>query len=332
MSCWILARQSAADLLHELHRVAVGLVGEMQIDHGGVDVLVAEERLDGVEAGPGFEHVRGKRMAQRVDAHVRNIEFLAGGNKEALERGDRHGIGGRVHARPSPVDMPMALSDIRKKQERVFVKLPKVNKVAEHGRRKRDHPILVALAVADDELVFSARNVVDGKRKALGKAQPAAVDELERGAVAAQAHMVEQIVDLLAGEHGRKLVMVLGFDLRKDGPVVVAELIDKEKPGRGDGLSDGPRPPALDRLDVEDVVAKLVLGNHFRIAGAVLVDEAHVPVVGIAGAVGIGAQGQPLGKLRHRRVRMVVRERVVALATIRVREGPSRGNRRERRG
>ena len=69
--------------------------------------------------------------------------------------------------------------------------------------------------------------------------------------------MEEQLADLLAGEDVRQLVMVFGFDLGKDLPVIVPEHLDEEEAGRGGGLADGLGLPVLDVFDVEDVVAEL---------------------------------------------------------------------------
>ena len=57
----------------------------------------------------------------------------------------------------------------------------------------------MVLGRADPELAFVADNVVDGQAQALGESQTAAVDELERDAVA-EANMFQQVMNLGSGE------------------------------------------------------------------------------------------------------------------------------------
>lgn len=61
------ARQMATQLIHESQSVRRGLMGEVQIDHGGVDLLVAEQALDGVKMSAGFEQMSGEGMTQGMD-------------------------------------------------------------------------------------------------------------------------------------------------------------------------------------------------------------------------------------------------------------------------
>lgn len=85
----------------------------------------------------------------------------------------------------------------------------------------------MSLAVADEQFVFLAANVVDGQAQAFAQAQPAAVNQFQRGAIASQADEGEQVMDLLTREDRRERVVILGPDLGKDRPVTAPELIDK---------------------------------------------------------------------------------------------------------
>lgn len=53
-----------AELVHELQSFASALVGQMQVNHGGADLLVTEQFLDGVQMSTGFEQVGGETVAQ----------------------------------------------------------------------------------------------------------------------------------------------------------------------------------------------------------------------------------------------------------------------------
>jgi len=43
-------------------------IEDVRVDHGGLDVLVAEEFLHGADVVAGHEQVRGKAVAERVRA------------------------------------------------------------------------------------------------------------------------------------------------------------------------------------------------------------------------------------------------------------------------
>ena len=191
---------------------------------------------------------------------------------------------------------------------------PVVAQILQHQRRQRDDPVLMAFAIANDELVLVAEDVVNGQSEAFAQAQSAAVDELERRAIAAQANGAEQIMHLLAGEHGGKDVVILGADLGEDAPQGALEQLDKEELGAGQRLADGLGLPVLLELDEKQVVAQMRFLEGGRIALEVLVKQAHRAVVRVTGALGVVAQCEQLGELRHRRVGMLVIDRISGLS------------------
>src|SRR5215204_4738608 len=96
--------------------------------------------------------------------------------------------------------------------------------------------------------------------------QPATVDELERSAVAAQADVGQQVMDLLACEHGRKRIVIFGADLREESPVGMLKESDEEQAGSGARLADGLGCPMFFELYEEEVVPQLSLGDGGRVA------------------------------------------------------------------
>jgi hypothetical protein len=70
----------------------------MQVNHGAVDLGVAEQFLDGVQMRAGFQQVSGKTVAQGVHRSGRNVEFFASQDEQALQGIMRHGAGGLAHA------------------------------------------------------------------------------------------------------------------------------------------------------------------------------------------------------------------------------------------
>lgn len=175
-----------------------------------------------------------------------------------------------------------------------------------HGGWQRNDAILVSFAMADEELVFASGDVVNGQAQTFAQAQTATIDELERGAIAAQANVGEEVMNLPAGEHGRKGVVIFGADLSKDAPMRFTQQIDEAHFGGGDGLSDGLGAPMLLEFDEEEVVAQLGFGEVGRVAGEMLVDKPELAIVGVASAIGVVMQGQEIGEAIHRLIGVVI--------------------------
>jgi hypothetical protein len=158
-----LTGQPLAELVHQIQSIFGALVRQMQIDHRGGDLLVPEQFLDGVQMRSGFKQMRGEGMAQRMNRRVGNVELLAGEDQQPLQRGARHGAGRRVHSFGQSLRVVVAATDIWKDQERMLVDSPVAAEFLVHGGGQREDPILMSLAVADEQFVFFAANVVDGQ-------------------------------------------------------------------------------------------------------------------------------------------------------------------------
>ena len=63
---------------------------------------------------------------------------------------------------------------------------------------------------------------------------------------------------------------------------------------------------------MEKIVAKLRFQDQCRIAVAMFMDEAKIPIVCVTGIVIVIAQGQPLGKFGHGGPRMIVIQRIAS--------------------
>ena len=85
------ARQLLTKLIHEPQGILGGLMRDVEINHGGGDLLMAEQLLDGVQMRAGFEEMRGKGMTQRMDRSGGKVELFAGQDHEPLQRGTRDG-------------------------------------------------------------------------------------------------------------------------------------------------------------------------------------------------------------------------------------------------
>ena len=206
------------------------------------------------------------------------------------------------------------LACIGKQPARMAVKAPILAQILQHERRQRDDTVLMAFAIANDELALLAEDIVNGQREAFAQAQSTAVDELDRRAITPQANGAQEIMHLLTGEDGGKEVVILGADLGEDAPQGALEQLDKEEFCAGQRLADRLWLPVLVELDVKQVVAQMRFLQGGRVALEVLVQHTHRTVVRVTSALGIEAQCEQLRVLRHRQVRMLVIDRISCLS------------------
>ena len=191
---------------------------------------------------------------------------------------------------------------------------PVATQLLPEERGERNDPILVAFAIADDEFVLFAEDVVDGEAQALAQTKAAAVDELERGAITAKADALKEPMDLLTGEDGGKSVVIARANLGEESPVAMLEEIDEEEAGCGEGLTEGLGLPMLFELHEEEILTELGFGESGRIGGEVRVEEPDLTVIGVASAIGVVAQREEIGELSHGRVGMLVIDRINKVA------------------
>jgi len=310
-----LAWKSGAEALDQRAAVLLAAVREVEIDHGGVDVAVPEQGLDGVQAGTGLDQMGGEGMAQGVYRADGDVELLARLDHQALQRADGHGAHRLAHAAGDVPGRATSASDVGKEQQRMAVELPITAQVLDHNRGNGHHAAFVALAVADPQFAVRGVDIVDGQREALREAQPAAVNELEGNAVAAQPDVMEQADDFRTGQHDRMGFLVLSADLGEDFPLLAFKHADEEELRGGGPEANGLGLPAFDGLDVEEVIAQTFFGDDERITLGELVDEPHLAVIRMAGARGVELQGEELGKALHRGIGVRVVIERIALGT-----------------
>lgn len=59
----MLAWQITTEIFDEAQAVVLCLMGQVQVDHGGVDLLVPKQGLHGVQAGTAFHQMGRERMS-----------------------------------------------------------------------------------------------------------------------------------------------------------------------------------------------------------------------------------------------------------------------------
>ena len=137
-------------------------MGQVQVDHRRIDLFMPKELLDRVEMCAGLQQMRGKAMAQRMDGRRREIKLLAGHDDEALQGTVRHGSLCRSHPFCQSLGRLVAASHIGKQPARMPMKAPILAQILQHQRRQWDDTVLMAFAIANDELALIAENIVNG--------------------------------------------------------------------------------------------------------------------------------------------------------------------------
>ena len=107
--------QAAAESLHQGAAVFVASVGDMQIHHRGVDLLVSEQCLHGMQTCSGFDEMGCEAVTKGVERGIGNVEFLAGDYDQTLERTHGHRFGGAPHATRNLCRRASSASDIGEK-------------------------------------------------------------------------------------------------------------------------------------------------------------------------------------------------------------------------
>lgn len=278
----------------------------MEVNHGRGNLFVTEESLEGVEIGPVLSKMSGVTVTERMNGSLREVEFSPGGEHETLERAVRHRFLGLLHPFGQFAGIGRTATGFWKEEKGIFVKAPILSKILDHGSGDGDEAIFVTFPIADPEFVFLAPDVVDGEGKTFGEAQTTAVDQLEGSTVSTEANVLEQLNDLIASEDGRKFIVVLGFDFREDFPILPFEHVNEEEFGGSNGLADSLGLPLLDVFDKEEVVAKALFGDELRVHASPFVNEAHVAVIGMAGAGRGVAEAEKLGEPLHDGIGMVI--------------------------
>lgn len=250
----------------------VGTFHDVQINHGGGDIGMAEEVLDGADVGFGFEEVGGEGMAQGVGGDALGDSGLAHGVADLA----RHGVvveviagefsGARVRAEggggEEPVPTPLAtgvgpfaeqgLGHVAvsgtggETLEMVFPEACEVSGEPRfEGIWQGDDTVFAALAIVDGDGALAEIEVLDAQAHGYHEAEAAAVHDL--------GDEFPRIFQ--AGEHGA--AFLAGHD---DGRAALAT-------GRGDGI-EGEFPDAEHGLGEEDHgVECLFLGGGRRCAG-----------------------------------------------------------------
>jgi hypothetical protein len=107
-------------------------------------------------------------LTKRMDGSRQKIEFFAGDNDQPLKGRTGHGTGSRIHALGQRLRRTVvAATGIGEEQQWVTMESPVAAQLLPHGSGQRDNTVLVAFAVADEQFVFGAFDIVNGEPETL---------------------------------------------------------------------------------------------------------------------------------------------------------------------
>ena len=157
-------------------------LGQMQVDGGGLEVGVPEQRLHGRQVGAAFHQMRGETVAQQMRAHgfgdARSLRRFPAGFPEHFGRDrlvgaravDRAGKQVRLRLHPAPV-LAQGLQQLR---------------------AQRHIAVLAAFALADVDEHAVAVDILDLQLAQLGSAHTGRVQRHQHGAMKQIAGRVDQ--------------------------------------------------------------------------------------------------------------------------------------------
>jgi hypothetical protein len=155
-----------------------------------------QQDLDGLQVRPGLQQMRGERVAERMRGDPFSEPGLPGRSAtEAL-----HGTCRERTPRISGGEEPA----------RGTVPAPVATQMLQEGLRQRHVAIFAAFALADPQEHARTVNVAQLQREGLGQAQPRRIERHDQDAMLEVGDDPQETLDLLAAEHYRESLGLLG--------------------------------------------------------------------------------------------------------------------------
>ena len=215
----------------------------LRVKCGGVELGVAEQRLDDADVDTVLEQVRGKAVAQGVwPDPLGDIRGRGGLDDDAIQLSgaERHH---RVLAGEEPA--------IRAHDAQLSSGAPPVPKQHQQALGQHGVAIATALAAFDAQQHALAVDVAHLESRDLGDAQASAIGDRQRRLVLETRRGIEQSLHLLKRQHDRDLAgMGCSNQLAREvGPI---KCVGEEEPKRRDDAVHGRRRnPGISLLDLE---------------------------------------------------------------------------------
>jgi hypothetical protein len=233
--------------------------GDVDVEHGGSQVLVTHVLLNELEADAGFEQMGCVAVPQRVrrDAAVLLIELVEDGCDDPLNRRLAHGMIGRG-------SQLMVASLGGENPDWVSMGGPVLSQRIERRNWEWDKPVLSSFATMDMDKHAFGIDIGSLQMKSFLEAQSHAIDGCKEAVHGRFFDELQERMDFARGDDGGQFQF--GFDAceLENGPIFWASDPEEEFQGLlGDVDSAGS--PLLGIDDVEQVFSELIFGSEFGV-------------------------------------------------------------------
>jgi hypothetical protein len=251
----------------------------MQVDHGGLELGVAQVLLDHPQVDSRLEQMGGIGVPKGMDrdAAFLDASFPLGLSEGFLHAALRHGSIGRS----SPI---AASAQSGEDQARVAVPRPVPAQSPQGGLGQGHEAVLGPFAAVDMDHHAPAVDIGDLQALGLLQAQSAGIDGREEGPVVGGAHTAEHRAHLLHREYRRQAALALGAH-QLQGMPVAPQGVDKKMADTAIADAHRARRPAVAVLAVQEVLLKLGLRDLVRGLAVELTEHAQGAHVGFLGAL-----------------------------------------------
>ena len=262
----------------------MALVGEVEGDHRGFELGMAQVARDEPGIDTGFEQMGGVRMPEGMDGYTGfgDAGSLFGFTEGALDAGPTHWIGSR---RTLAVIAPGG----GKEPGRGTMGFPVRAKQREGIGGQGDVPVFCALAAGDMNLEALAVDGRDLQEEGFMAPESQAIDGGEVRLVVEGRGRLQEPPDLLYTEHGGETVCSLRTQEREGVPVALEDVLGEEADATiADAHGSGGK--AIDVFAVQEVMLQFLFRD--AVGGFVveLSQEADFPDIGFLGPFALAAE------------------------------------------
>lgn len=268
-------RLARADLLdageqlaHDLPGPVLVGGGEVEVDRGGVEGLVAEVLGDEAQTHPLFEQMGGEAVAQGMHGDLGAQAHFGPGQAEGVldGRGRKVAVGRGQVLVPVVDDIAPGSADGGEDPLGMSVSAPEVAQQLEHGRRDGHAAVLASLGGAHVHHAPAARKIGDPQRDGLADAQAAVIDQGQAGTEAGLAQGLQEPADFVLGEDLREGLGPADAQVGKDPPLAAqAEVLGEEEAQGAAQDAEGHRPVPAGLSDLQEEGADLGFGERGRV-------------------------------------------------------------------
>jgi len=240
-------------LIDQLTGILLTLLGEMEIDHSGLQLGMAHVSLDDTQIDSGFKKMGGVGVAEGMNGDGLFVDSSSnlGTAEGALDTAFGHG-------KRSVFCSGSTTAKSREEEAGMAVGSPIASEQLEGGKRERDVTVLGALSTVYVDHHAGGVDIGDFQVEAFVKSEAAGIDGGEIGVILEGMDLGKNASDFFTAENGREASFGLGSEDSEDVPVSLEDVFEEEaNPTVADAHRIGG--PVIDVLSAEEIVLEFLL-------------------------------------------------------------------------